>query len=1104
MSEEIAQWLVGLGLGQYSRAFADNGIGFDILPRLSDDNLKELGLNIGDRVRLQVAIEKLSGNEALARPGVQPETTTSSEAERRQLTVLFCDLVGSTTLSARLDPEDMRELLQDYQDACATAITRYGGYVAKFMGDGVFAYFGYPTAHENDAERAVHAGLDIVDAVGALERDLSVRIGVATGTVAVGDMIGQEASEEAAIVGEAPNLAARLQEIAAPDTVVIGEATHNLAGGLFDTSSFGLKDLKGFSEPVAVWRVDRLRRAESRFQATRGEHLTELIGRDEELEIMMRRWARAKVGDGQVVLLSGEPGIGKSRVVHAFRSRIAADAPYVRVLQCSPQTASSALFPFFDAEAHAIGFTAESTNEEKLAKLEDWIRDADQPLEETVPIFSSAFGIEDGSRYQPLEISPQRHRQLLLEAILNRTVRIAASQPHLLIVEDAHWMDPSSLEFLNAYIEKAPEIAVLIIVTYRPEFEAPWVGQPRTTLLTLNRLDREECSKLTTRVSGAASLEPSVIERIAERTDGVPLFVEELTKAVVDASADDPTAMTDNVPATLQDALEARLDALGPAREIAQISAVIGRSFPHDLLVRVASTDDGDLKNNLDHLETAGLIFRRGEAPDAIYTFKHALIQDTAYGSLLRGRRSELHELVARTLEHDFLETSQSAPEILAHHFTEAGLADRAVDYWKRAGELAARRFANAEAIEHLTRAINLLHTLPDDEQLPERELEILTALFGPTGTLKGYIHADTEQNYVRALELCERIGDTPLIFPALFGSFSLNMGLGQTAKCLEIGQTFLSRAQSYGDDINQMVGHRLVGTALLNSGDPSQALDHLNRVIDMYIHNRHENLGIEYQIDPKLAGLSQSALALWILGYPERALKRRDEAVILGERLGQPVSKVYASVFCGCMLSALLRDRDEVGSYAKSVLSITEDFGVVSWATFGRYFSVWMDAETLIAANALSTLDEEMVGCRKLNPGYQALLLGLHAEVLDKAGEHEKALAILDSAEIYQDQGGDRLYAAELCRIRGQVALNEAGDALGAEQSFKKAIAIAQSQSAKSWELRATTSLARLWKDHGKALEAHDLLATVYDWFTEGFDTSDLKEAKTLLEGLS
>jgi predicted ATPase len=644
----------------------------------------------------------------------------------------------------------------------------------------------------------------------------------------------------------------------------------------------------------------------------------------------------------------------------------------------------------------------------------------------------------------------------------------------------------------------------MLILTYRPEFEAPWVGQAHTTLMTLNRLDRRQCAEIVDDISRGIDLVDEIIDDIAERTDGIPLFVEELTKAVIEASGGGRNAADIEVPATLQDSLEARLDRLGSAKEIAQIGAVIGRSFDYDLLLRVAELEDDVLVSELDALVKSGLAGVQGSPPTATYTFKHALVQDTAYGSLLRGRRSELHELVARTLEHDFLETSQSAPEILAHHFTEAGLTDRAVDYWKRAGELAARRFANAEAIEHLTRAINLLHSLPDEQQSPERELEILTALFAPTGTLKGYIHADTEENYVRALELCERIGDTPLVFPALFGSFSLNMGLGQTSKCLEIGQTFLSRARSYGDDTNQMVGHRLVGTALLNSGDPSHALEHLDRVVDMYDSNRHENLGIEYQIDPKVAGLSQSALSLWILGYPERALKRRDQAVILGERLGQPVSKVYASVFCGCMLSALLRDRSEVGSYAKSALSITEDFGVVSWATFGRYFSVWMDAEALIAANALSTLDEEMVGCRKLNPGYQGLLMGLHAEVLDKAGEHEKAIAILDSAEIYQDQGGDRLYAAELSRIRGQVALNEADDAPGAEQSFKKAITIAQSQSAKSWELRSTTSLARLWRDHGKASEAHELLASVYDWFTEGFDTADLKEAQTLLEELS
>ncbi len=559
MADDIAKWLEGLGLGRYAQAFAENDIDVEVLSRLTDDDLKELGLSIGHRRKLQAAVEALSSDERATRPQASPAREAEpklAEAERRQLTVLFCDLVGSTAMSSRLDPEDMREVLRAYQDACSGVIARYDGYVAKFMGDGVYAYFGYPRAHEDDAERAITAGLGIVEAVGGLEHDLAVRIGVATGTVAVGDIVGEGASEEANVVGEAPNLAARLQEIAQPNTVVIGEATRNLAAGLVETLYLGKRDFKGFARPVSAWSAIRPGRTESRFEATRGEHLTELVGRDEEMEILRRRWERAKNGEGQLVLITGEPGIGKSRLAHELQDQTANERPTVLTAQFASHHVNSAMFPFVEQMRRAIGFEPEDTNPTRLDKLEEWVRHAKQSPDKIVPIVAPILGFDATERYPMLEVAPERRKVLLFEAFAERLSNRTAQNPVLYVVEDAHWADPTTLELLGLqferFIGRAP---ILFVVTYRPEFAPPWVGQSNTTVLTLNRLDRAQSAKLVENASGGEHLQKSTVEQITQRTDGVPLFVEELTKAVLESSGEDLGTSPLDVPATLQDSL---------------------------------------------------------------------------------------------------------------------------------------------------------------------------------------------------------------------------------------------------------------------------------------------------------------------------------------------------------------------------------------------------------------------------------------------------------------------------------------------------------------------------------------------------------------------
>jgi class 3 adenylate cyclase len=703
MAEDIPQWLNRLGLGQYAQAFAGNGIDIEALPHLRDEDFERLGVLLGHMRKLQAAIETLSADEPPTRPVPPP----SQEPEPQP---------------AELDPEDMREVLRAYQDACAAVVMRYEGFVAKYMGDGVLVYFGYPQAHEDDAERAINAGLGIVEAVKGLERDLSVRIGIATGMVVVGDIVGEGASQEAAITGETPNLAARLQDIAKPNTVVIAETTHSLVGGLFDVEDLERHDLKGFTERVQAWAVSRARRAESRFDATRSEHLTALIGRDEEMEILLRRWDRAKAGEGQVVLLSGEPGIGKSRLAWELETRIGDDPHYRLRHQCSPYHTNSALYPVIDRLERAAGFEGGDTAETKLAKLEALIELSGKPIQDIAPLFASLLSIPTGARYPSLNVSPQRQKELTLQAIVDQ---LAGLSDH----------DPTTLELMELTVERVPDSSVLVLITHRSEFDAPWSGHPRVTPLALRRLEARDCVQLVDLVAGARALPDSVREQISMQTDGVPLFVEELTKSVLETaivSGDAPAAM--EVPATLQDSLTARLDRLGPAKEVAQIGAVIGREFRHDLLTSVSMLGAEALGDAIGRLTDSGLIYLRRSGSHATYAFKHALVQGTAYGSLLRHRRAEIHARVAECLARDFPETVESEPELLAHHCSEAGLAEQAVDYWQMAGQHAMKRSANIEAEGHIRKGLEILASMPEAPQRHRREIALLNTLGVPSG----------------------------------------------------------------------------------------------------------------------------------------------------------------------------------------------------------------------------------------------------------------------------------------------------------------------------------------------------------------------------------
>ena len=745
---DVVVWLRSLGLAKYEAAFRENEIDETVLPSLTEEHLKQLGITaLGHRLKPLEAIAALRNDASCKAPSVDAASTSTSpnahpedRAERRQVTVMFSDLVGSTALSARMDPEDLREVISAYQKCVAETVGRFGGFVAKYMGDGVLIYFGYPQAHEDDAERAVRAGLELVAAVGALKTHapLQTRVGIATGLVVVGDLIGSGASQEQAIVGETPNFAARLQCIAAPNSVLIAESTRRLVGDLFELEDLGSQELKGITGAVRVWAALRAASVESRFDALHSSGLTQLVGRDEELELLLRRWSKAKSGEGQVVLLSGEPGIGKSRLTAALLEHLVG-APHTRLRYfCSPQHIDSTLYPIISQLERAAGFARDDTVQAKLDKLDALLAQSFTPRQDAA-LLSDMLSLPNDGRYPTLELTPQQRRQKTLDALIAQLEALSRSNPVLLIFEDAHWIDPTSVEVLSRVADRIRTLGMLLIVTYRPEFDAPWIGRPHVTALTLNRLGEREIAQLIDRLLGNKPLPESIRHDIIERTDGVPLFVEEMTKAVLEAAGEGAIERAVGavpspsvaVPASLHASLMARLDRLGSAKEVAQVGAVIGREFSHPLLAAVAGRPELELQSALDRVIEAGMLFRQGTPPDATYLFKHALVQDAAYGTLLRERRRALHTRIADAIEESFADIAENQPELLAKHCAEAGLDGRATKYWRTAGEKAVRRASNREAIGHFRQALVLNEKQAPDVDRSFSELAILSQL-GP------------------------------------------------------------------------------------------------------------------------------------------------------------------------------------------------------------------------------------------------------------------------------------------------------------------------------------------------------------------------------------
>ena len=941
---DVAAWLRGLGLERYDQAFRDNEIDEKVLPGLTAEDLKDLGVTlVGHRRRLLDAIAALGAAVATAAASAtvgaaRPGTPVQGDAERRQLTVMFCDLVGSTALSARLDPEDLRAVIGAYHRCVAGVIEGGGGFVAKYMGDGVLAYFGYPRANEHDAERAVHAGLALVEAVAGLDTaagaPLQVRVGIATGLVVVGDLIGQGASQEQAVVGETPNLAARLQALAEPGSVVIAPGTRRLTGGLFEYADLGAIELKGLGVPVMAARVVRGSAAESRFEALHGRDLTPLVGRDEELALLQRRWQRAKAGEGRVVVLIGEPGIGKSRLAQAMLEQPAGE-PHTRLRYfCSPHHQASALHPFITQLEHAAGFSREDMPEARLAKLEALLARSNAGAEE-IGFIAERLSIRTGDKYRLPDLTPQRRKEKTLEALLAQLTRLAAWQPVLMLFEDVHWIDPTSLELLTLAVARASQLPLLLLVTARPEFTPPWPGEAHVTTLPLARLGRREGATLVERSAGGKALPAEILEQILARTDGVPLFLEELTKTIIESGLlreEDGHYALDGalpplaIPTTLHNSLMARLDRLAPVREVAQIGAAVGREFTYRLLSAVAQQPDERLTEALDRLVRAELVFGRGEPPEAVYTFKHALVQEAAYASLLRERRRQLHARIAQALEDAFPEVAETQPELVAHHYATAGLTASAIDYYRRAAERAMAASANADAIAHLTRGLELIASLPEPSERISREIDFRLALGPPLTAVRGWGSVEAQAAYTRAKELCAGAGDTPELFRSLVGLWVYHLVQPDMETASELSRDLFNLAVKLGNDDFRLLAEHVACTTCLWSGRYTSAASHAARVPVLYDPERHRGPKI-YMNDPAIGTLGFEALALWCLGYPERASERGLAALAMGQTVAHPFS-LCCALWEEAFLRIQRREPELIAARTKALLMVAREQG--------------------------------------------------------------------------------------------------------------------------------------------------------------------------------
>jgi class 3 adenylate cyclase/tetratricopeptide (TPR) repeat protein len=1119
---DVASWLRDLGLERYANAFAANEIDFRTLPELTEEDLKELGLPIGPRrlvIRALAALRTPPGGVIAERPSTEGHPGTPAQgidsalpaksAERRQVTIMFCDMVGSSALATQLDPEDQREVVWAFQSCCAGEIKQLGGLVAQYLGDGVLAYFGYPTAHEDDPERAVRAGLAIAPAIGALalagRPKLQARVGIATGIVVVGDLVGEGVTQENAAIGETTNLAARLQTLADPNAVLICPETHRLLGRLFEYRELGARHLKGFAKPVQVRQVTGSSKVENRFEAKEGA-ISTLLGRDEELDLLMRRWDQATRGQGRVVLISGEPGIGKSRLTRGAEDLLKGEAHASVVYHCSPYHKDSALQPIIGQILRAASIEGEDDANTKLDKLEAWVVRSGGSVSQEVPLLATLLSVAGGARHPLPGITPQRLKERTLSLLLAQVRRLAAQLPVLIIFEDLHWADPTSLELLSLAVDQISSQRVLLLATARPEFTSPWPSHRHISTLQLSRLDRDEGGALIGGIARGRSLPPAVLDQILMHADGVPLFIEELTKTVLESGllreTGDSLDLTGPllplaIPSTLHGSLLARLDRLASAKDVAQIGAVIGREFSYELIAATAGLPRKLLNAALDQLVDAELVYQRGVPPDATYQFKHALVQDTAYASLVRSRRQELHSRIADALREQFPGSANLEPEILARHYGEAGLPEQAVEYWQLAADIASKREAHREAISHCGRGLELVAFLKDPERKSQAELRLLIRLGNSSISAKGWGVPEVSRAFERARTLSIESGDDQSLHPVLVGLYYYHAFNADLRSAEKLAEETLARGEARQDRVLQVAGHKMLLDACYKLGKFEQAREHLERGISLSHAGSWDEYALEHIDDPGPYMLVYGGCVLWVLGYPRKARQSVADAIALARDREHRLSLAH-TVYMAGHLAELKGAWHEVKRANEDTFALAMEFGFSG-------LQQQVGRRDQLVSVAMHHDPEQMQYKREHpQPGFaRSLHDAVLADAYGQMGSPEEGLTLLESTLAWTDDTGSRFFDAEVHRVKARL-LALTGRTREAETGYEKALSIARDQKARMWELRAASDLARLLRDQGQAKRAYEALAPIYAWFTEGFDEPDLVNARNLLDGLT
>jgi class 3 adenylate cyclase/tetratricopeptide (TPR) repeat protein len=1114
-NSDIAGWLIGIDLPQYEAVFRDNAIDLEILPELGEPDLEKLGVLLGHRKKMLRAIAALASEEAAARSVTHAAVAAIEGAERRQLTVMFCDLVASTMLATQLDPEDLHEVLNAYTARVSQVVGRFGGFVARVVGDGVIVYFGYPQAREDDAERALRAALALIDDIEQLEVStgrLQIRIGIATGLVVVGE-IGEAGNVQSHdVVGETPNLAARLQTLAEPNAVIVAPGTRQLVGNLFEFRDCGLAPLKGFAEPVHIWQLLRASTVGSRFEALRSALLTPLVGREDELELLQRRWRRASAGAGQIVLLSGEPGIGKSRILAAFDDSLQGE-PHIKVRAfCSPHYQDSPLYPVIAHMERAARFARADTAEARIDKLEALVSQTGEIGTDELALFAELMGLPAGGRYPEPRLDPQEKRERTLAAFARQLEAQAARRPVLLVFEDIHWIDSTTLELLDLLVARVPSLRVLMCLTFRPEFQPPWSGQAHVTALTLSRLEQREAARLVSRIAGDKPMPADIVERIVARADGIPLFAEELTKTLLESGVlqerdggyelESPLPRL-AIPPTLHASLLERLDRHPAIKEVAQVGAVIGREFSSELLAAVARMPDEQMRDGLERLVASGLVFRRGRPPHESFLFKHALVQDAAYASLLRRPRQDMHARIGKVLEQRFSDITALQPEVLAHHYTEAGLTELAIDFWRQAGKRALRS-AHVEGVMHLTHAIDLIRLLPHSPERSRRELDLHLALGQVMRATKGYAAPDTLRVFSRARDLLDDGATVNERKTILYALWSVHYVRAEHAEAREVAQQCAALAAQHRDGEVSVLAAMLKGCSSLAMGEFTESRHYLSQTQELSIRDREGSAEARFTQNNGIAALSYLAWALWPLGYPDQAAAAARQAVRRARERGHvPLTAfcLYVDSFLGNAFGATdeasATQADEAVAYcAKHRVTAYEH-----WARFCQGIALQRRGD---GREAIAVMRQSMTAAEKLNAEFlRPLHLGHLAAAEASVGQVGTAFDLLDQALQIAAQRQELFFAAELHRLRGETLLMS-GQAQEGEAELERALQMARRQQARLWELRAATSLAQFRRQQGPGAASGELLAPIYGWFTEGLDTADLKNAKALLDELT